>query len=193
MILSRYPIVFHSHVLLPKPGSKPFWYRLFYLGRYAQRALIELPGSPMESRIDVWNLHLDAYDRENRHEQVEWVRHALRTQTRGQSVVFGGDLNATPPEAVKRSSFPDAPEDDYEGDETVFRFRSLPGWKEAVDPGKIAASPMEWFTFPASSPNRMLDHLFVPAETSVLSSSRPETGVLSDHLPLFIEAEFGLN
>lgn len=185
-ILSRYPITSAEVQLLPKPPKNLFLYNWFYLFRFLQRAEI-LVG---ESRVEVFNMHLDAFHQDNRESQADLVAGRVR-ESRSNLVVVGGDLNTVPPESKLRHEYPDEPHTDHRTDATLARFRSLAGFQEAVTKENFAAGPDRFFTFPAHEPNRQLDHLFFSPGFVVHTATVPrEVGDPSDHLPLVSKVSF---
>lgn len=179
-ILSRYPIAANEVQLLPKPPKNLFIYNWFYLFRYLQRAEIEVG----ERRLEVFNMHLDAFHQDNREAQAAIVvGRAQKSQSK--LVIVGGDLNTVPPESPLLFDYPDEPQTDHRADQTLARFRALPGFNSAVDIERFRAKPSDYFTFPAHEPNRTLDHLFFSPGLKVLEAKVPrEVGDPSDHLPL---------
>lgn len=184
-ILSRFPIVAHDVELLPKPDENPFWYNLFYLFRYLERAEIQVG----PTTLSVFNTHLEAFKQQNRLAQVERTLTRLRAEMRP-ALIYGGDLNAVPPESPQKHGYPDEPETDHRDDPTITRIRALEGLSDTVGSSTISARAADFFTFPAHAPNRKLDHLFVGAGVKVLEVRVvKEAGASSDHLPLLIRIE----
>ncbi|MEM7589117.1 MAG: endonuclease/exonuclease/phosphatase family protein [Myxococcota bacterium] len=175
-ILSRYPIKQHSRLVFEKPRSNPFWYNLGYIDRGAQTAVLQVGCH----RIAVVNAHLEAFDQSARHEQAEQL--ASWVQSLQIPWVLGGDLNAPPPEAVRKKGFAD-PDVDYRTDRTIEFVRAqLPPHVEAtLDPPHI-------LTFPSDTPERQLDHLFVEKQFQVLQARVfTEAETASDHLPVLAQ------
>ncbi|MCC7386239.1 MAG: endonuclease/exonuclease/phosphatase family protein [Deltaproteobacteria bacterium] len=179
-ILSRFPVSDCTGELLDKPASQAFWYRAFYLFRYAQRCTVTVGDRPLL----VINAHLEAFDRANREIQAEHLATRLRAAMMP-ALIFGGDLNSVVPEAPVRTGYPDEPETDHREDRTLTIFRGVEGLTPAFSPEAIRAEPSRYFTFPSHAPNRGLDHLFVGRGFRVLEARVvSEAGTTSDHLPV---------
>ncbi|MBI4820630.1 MAG: endonuclease/exonuclease/phosphatase family protein [Deltaproteobacteria bacterium] len=188
-ILSRHPMTSAFGELLPKPKNQPFWYRPFYPFRFMSCASVELPGRALR----VVNVHLEAFDAENRMDQARRI--AARLRSLDSVTLLGGDFNTVPPEALARHGFVDEPKTDFRSDETMLILRELLEPSRGTELGRArsalsdvmsrARSGQESFTFPSHAPNRRLDHLFHD-ESLVLREARvmKEAGTLSDHLPV---------
>lgn len=194
-ILSRYPITDNEVTLLEKPAKNPFWYNLFYLFRYVQRAEVAYGGET----IAIYNAHLEAFDLANRELQATELAERIRKE--GATYTFlGGDFNSVPPEATVRSGYPDEPETNHERDATIATLRSaglhdtMPDTLGTNSGGAQSAGAQDneeatYFTFPSHAPNRKLDYLLVSPAFDVMSARvGHEAGKVSDHLPLVIEA-----
>ena len=179
-LLSRFPILNAEVQLLPKPPKNLFIYNWFYLFRFLQRAEVQVG----DERIQVFNMHLDAFHQDNRETQADLVT-ARIGEIRSNHVIIGGDLNTVPPEASLRHAYPDEPQTDHRDDTTLARFRGLVGFEAAVPKSEVEQHPERYFTFPAHAPNRQLDHLFFSPGLRVQTTTVPrEVGDPSDHLPL---------
>ena len=173
-ILSRLPLRRHRVHLLPKPAGNNPVYNAFYIGRYLQLVEVTTPWGP----IDVGNLHLDAFDGQNRAVQASIICGIL--QEAAPRWILAGDFNTVPPEASLVRAFPDEPDTDFSGDPTLPSFRDLPGAVEIVGEGPEA----DQLTFPAHAPNRRLDHAFCRGLSPSPCRRVAEAGALSDHLPI---------
>lgn len=180
-VLSRFPITSNRRILLPQPPENPFWYNWFYLNRAVQ--VVEL-AIPDEKPLQLFNVHLEAFSNANRMNQARLTKDLVWEQGRQDDrLLVAGDFNATPPEAPAKTGFPDEPETDFSQDDTVITLRSgMPTFDLLLrfrDKSKT-------FTFPASAPNRQLDHIFSgrawARSFAWVDNSRLTT--LSDHLPL---------
>lgn len=176
-ILSRWPILSNQVYLLEKPASKAWWYNLFYLYRYIQIVTLDVSGK----KIKVANLHLEAFDYNNKREQAKFLLELLKTE---KIDILAGDFNTLPVGALKRSGFAN-PLDDYENDQTPKLLEKLT-LREVVDPTHYQMNEAQWFTFPSINPDRRLDYIYYSKEwnllkTQIISPSRPE---VSDHLPM---------
>ncbi len=182
-ILSRWPVLENKVYLLDKPDSKAWWYNLFYLYRYIQIVTLDVVGK----KIKIANLHLEAFDYNNKSEQAKFLLQLLALE---KIDMLAGDFNTLPLDALKRSGFAN-PADDYEYDKTPKLLEKLP-LKEVVDPTHYKMNEAQWFTFPSINPDRRLDYIYYSAEwnllkTQIIYPSRPE---VSDHLP--VSASFKL-
>jgi endonuclease/exonuclease/phosphatase family metal-dependent hydrolase len=184
-ILSRYPIT-HTHAFrYPKPKHLSFLYRAFYLFRYSQWASIQLG----EKSISVINNHLEAFDLTSREQQALSLKDLIRERNdKPPLLLFGGDLNTTPPSAQRKKNFPDALEDNYENDSTLEIFESLSEFREMIPREKYTENEEKYFTFPAWAPSRRLDYLFIHKNREIDEALvLHEAGDLSDHLPIFAQ------
>ena len=171
-VLSRHPITEQRRHALSQPSRFGWVYNRFYLHRCVQEVVLDVGGRP----LTVFNVHLEAFDMGNRRGQARALAKLLG-RTRGHGVCLG-DLNTTPPEAAHRHAFPDEPETDFRGDDTLPVLRAT-GWREVGDGA---------FTFPAESPTRRLDHALVSPDLGVEVSVLEEPGPpASDHLGLLCE------
>lgn len=173
-ILSKYPITEHSVELLSKPASNPWWYNLFYLHRYLQRATVTIRNRDFV----VVNLHLEAFDKADRLKQVRRLREILGETP---ADFIAGDFNMVPGKATKKNRFVDST-DDYEND-LSFAAMAEGSYKEVIPEEIYTSSEARYFTFPSWKPDRRLDYIYYDPghrlmRAEVLSSK------LSDHLPL---------
>ena len=138
--------------------------------------------------LRVFHTHTEAYKQANRLEQARLIVRRIERQGR-EPWLFGGDLNAVPPEATLRAHFPDEPETDMSTDLTIALFRKIEGCGEILErPEGNPIVEQRTFTFPASDPNRRLDYLF-HSQNLTLEQGRVMEEVageeaLSDHLPI---------
>jgi endonuclease/exonuclease/phosphatase family metal-dependent hydrolase len=86
-ILSRFPIESESFIRFVKPEENHFWYNWFYLDRIAQRISLTVG----EQTWSVWNIHLEAYHQNTRHQQIEGLKGAIQQDP--QTVIAAGDYN----------------------------------------------------------------------------------------------------
>ncbi len=180
-ILSKRPIVSHRVELLPKPEENAFWYNLFYLFRYDQRAEIELG----ERSVPLVNIHLEAFRPANRQSQATHLAGVLASLD-DPLLIFGGDFNSVPEEATLLSGFADEPGTHFEGDRTVATLRAVDEIQDTVPPDTLSKNESEWNTFPSHAPNRKLDYLFYgPGWELVEVRVVKEAGAVSDHLPIY--------
>jgi len=173
-ILSRYPIVSQEIVLLQKPLSQPWWYNLFYPHRYFQKIQIDLG----HKKISLINLHLEAYDKINRAQQIQ----LLASKIIKEKIDFvAGDFNMLPPSAAKKSRFI-TNKDEYENDQSYFEMMKS-GLFEVIPDDIYALDEATYMTFPASKPERRLDYIFYEKGIKKIKAEILPSA-LSDHLPL---------
>jgi len=163
-VISRYPIISQKIKLLNKPQNNPWWYNLFYLHRYFQEIEIDLS----HRKINVVNLHLEAFDKQNRQDQIKEL-----IQNHSKADFLVGDFNMVTPE-VSRKKFK---KDDYAGDESYLMMKKV-SQKEIFE---IETSTS--YTFPAWAPDRRLDYIFYNKELLLVKAEVIQTN-LSDHLPI---------
>jgi endonuclease/exonuclease/phosphatase family metal-dependent hydrolase len=177
-ILSRYPIQASHHFFLAKPQAHPWWYNLFYLYRYWQHVDIKL-GNKVWGMV---NLHLEAFDQENREEQARRLVEYLKKNPHIKMIA--GDFNTTPSFALKKSGFT-ASKEEYENDKT-YEILHKSNLKEVISEEAYTQSEETFFTFPATNPDRRLDYIFYAPDLILLKAYVVKTVVtdLSDHLPL---------
>ena len=179
VILSRYPLDAMGRLLFPKPRGNPWWYNFFYLDRCVTKVRARVG----ESDLTLFNVHLEAFDREARMEQARLLVGFFRRE-RGGANVMAGDFNALPGGAARKKDFPDEPDHDMSGDATI-EIMGGTGLKEVVGSEAYARNEGKYFTFPSSAPNRRLDYLFIgPACRVIEARVLTEAAGLSDHLPV---------
>jgi endonuclease/exonuclease/phosphatase family metal-dependent hydrolase len=179
-LLSRFPIVQSTRHRLPQPESYPWWRKRFYLNRAIDHARVEIAGQTW----DVFNVHLEAFDADNRMDHAKRLAALVAALPETRRVIVAGDFNAPPPEASQKKGFVDEPETDFSADRTIDIVRGLALAEALPDPAT--------FTFPADAPTRRLDYIFFGAaldkiEAKILGAS---PGPWSDHLPVL--ARFAL-
>jgi endonuclease/exonuclease/phosphatase family metal-dependent hydrolase len=173
-ILSKYPILSHQLKLLAKPGSQPWWFNLFYLHRYFQQVVVEMG----ERKITIINLHLEAFDKDDRQSQVEKLMAKFKEE---QIDILAGDFNMVPSSAAKKSKFKDY-DDDYENDRS-FDLISESGANEVIPESIYSLDEAIYFTFPANRPDRRLDYIFYHQDLKMIKAEVLPSA-LSDHLPI---------
>lgn len=178
-ILSRFPLVSAERLRLPQPQSNPWWYNLFYLQRAVTSARVRIGGE----EVALFNVHLEAFDVDNRVEHATLLLDFYRRQ-KGERAVMAGDFNAVPPEAAQKAGFSDEPDHDMSGDATIEIIRSA-GLREGIDLESYTRDEHPHFTFPSWAPNRRLDYIWVsPGWTVIEARVLGEATGLSDHLPV---------
>lgn len=172
-ILSRYPLSGHEVISLAKPMSQPWWYNLFYLHRYFQKVVVTID----DKKFSIINLHLEAFDKEDRKGQIEKLVEKIKAEKIDFIV---GDFNMLPPSAVKRHKFED--EDDYRNDSSYdVMLRS--GLHEVIPDEIYAKDESQFFTYPSWKPDRRLDYIwYQPSLKMMKAEVLPSAS--SDHVPL---------
>lgn len=174
-LLSRFPIKSSTRHRLPQPSSNAWWRNRFYLNRALDVVELDLGGR----RVHAINVHLEAFDADNRMDQVQRLI-GLLPSLEAERLIVAGDFNALPPEATQKKGFVDEPEADFTNDATLSLMRKVQGLSEAV-PETTA------FTFPADGPTRRLDYVFFGrAFTRLEGRVVADTPVWSDHLPVMV-------
>lgn len=177
-ILSRFPIESNKVLLWDKPKANAWWYNIFYLFRYSQVAKVEINGQSYE----LVNSHLEAFDKVNRAKQAQ---KAIELISKDSTLVFGGDLNTTPPIAKRKSNFSDV-RDNYEEDST-YEIVSASGFlKDSLSLDQYGKDEKRYFSFPSVGANRKLDYLFIKKDLEGGEFKVIQTPV-SDHLPVAVE------
>ena len=173
-ILSRYPITEATRVGLPRPDSMPWWRKRFYLQRAVLHAVVKVG----DVALDVFDVHLEAFDNPNRMDHARRLA-VLVDAVKGDRVIMAGDFNALPPQARQKSGFVDEPEMNFEHDETIAIARKIARVAEVL-PDEDA------FTFPADGATRRLDYIFHRPGLTKLSARvlTAPPGPWSDHLPV---------
>jgi endonuclease/exonuclease/phosphatase family metal-dependent hydrolase len=173
-VLSRWPILSTERIVLSKPKSKPFYYNAFYLYRLIQVVKIKI-GS---RNLVILNVHLDAFDRENRENQAKRLLDIYHSFKDDYPVLLLGDFNSIPPDAPQKKDFPDEPATDFRNDKTIQFFLEDPGLK---------AAEITTFTFPTNRPTRKLDYIFYNHDKIELIKVFVPGIASSDHLPTVMQ------
>ena len=148
---------------------------------------------PALGLVSLWNVHLEAFDTRNNLRHIEILTGLLEADP-ARSALVGGDFNAIPADATRRSGFVDEPEMSFEDSTSMKTYFERSGFEDVV--GK--RDQPEAFTFPTELPTRRLDYMtFHPGVWTGTGSVLREESLrpLSDHLPLVGEftkrAEWG--
>jgi endonuclease/exonuclease/phosphatase family metal-dependent hydrolase len=174
-VLSKYPIISSDVHFLKKPLSQPWWYNLFYPHRYLQQVEIELG----DKKIKLINLHLEAFDKDDRMSQVDTLVELVKKE---KIDLVAGDFNTLPPSATKKRNFPNYSRDDYENDSSYSKMEKSE-LLEVIPDSIYALDEVRYFTFPSSKPDRRLDYIFYKKELKMIKAEVLPSA-LSDHLPL---------
>lgn len=174
-ILSRFPLSNHERIIFPKPKSNAFWYNLGYIDRALQRVDVKIG----DQSIALINLHLEAWDKESREEQITKTIDFINNINL--PIILGGDFNTVMPKALKKHGFTDDKDANYEGEQTMeILLSKIKGLKAAPIDENISA------TFPSINPNRRLDYIFLIGDDLSFIDFRiaHEASIASDHLPV---------
>jgi len=181
-ILSKFPIASNKRIELPQRTDKPFFYTAFYLDRAIQVAEIMVG----KATLHVFNVHLVAYDFNNKLEQAEILASHINNLLADDKIIVGGDFNALPPNATMKKDFPDKPDGpwkDVSDDMTMNEFMTLsPRLQEVI---RKAIPESETFTYPGNAPNRRLDYIFCSKNLKIKKGKILQSGPISDHLPVY--------
>jgi endonuclease/exonuclease/phosphatase family metal-dependent hydrolase len=172
-ILSKYPLENGAVHLFQKPASQPWWYNLFYLHRYFQTVEVVLG----EKRLKIGNLHLEAFDIEDRKNQIRFLSEYVKKR---QLHIVAGDYNMLPTGAFKRMKLYGG--DNYEND-TSFDLMKSSGLSEVVPEEIYLENEGKYFTYPAWKPDRRLDYIYYDPALKMMTAEVLPSAV-SDHLPL---------
>lgn len=174
VILSKYPLHDHEVTLLQKPHSKPWWYNLFYLHRYVQKVTVTIG----DKSFKILNLHLEAFDKQNRIEQARAVSEKAKKENID---LVTGDFNMLPASASKRSKFKNS-KDEYENDSSYDELLKS-GLLEVIPDEIYVQDESRYFTFPSTRPDRRIDYIWYRPSLKMMKAEILPS-VLSDHLPL---------
>jgi endonuclease/exonuclease/phosphatase family metal-dependent hydrolase len=185
-ILSRFPLSTHYRYVFEKPKSNPFWYNWGYIDRVIERVDVTIG----EQKIAVLNVHLEAWDKPTREDQIKILWDYMNKID--EPIIVGGDFNTVPPGAEKMTGFADDKNADYSDEKTMPWFYShapkliIP----KLDGNKN--DPFTQFTFESGAPDRRLDYIFLMGKNMSFIDFRvvKEAGVASDHLPVLARISY---
>lgn len=169
-ILSRFPLKDAKVHYLEQPASNAWYRNRFYLHRAIDEVTLSLSEEGQEFKL--FNIHLEAFDPENRQAQLAVLFDLIKKEGSVDHVIAAGDFNSLPPEALQKHAFVDEPEADFRGDETIAEMRKT-GLKDAISDPKS-------FTFPADAPSRRLDYVWYGDALQLKEVKVMEAG-FSDH------------
>jgi len=159
-ILSRWPIV--ADTMIPLDGAAPAGAES---SRHEPRGALRVVVDAPQGRVTVMNTHLDAFGGNAWREQEadSLVRIVAAARDAGETVIVGGDFNSTPESAAQQ----------------VLRTAGMrDAWQECARG--------DGFTFPASTPAKRIDFLFLNGATRCTTATVLDTQ-LSDHRPLLVD------
>lgn len=158
-LLSRWPIRSDTLIRLPvDPAQQRAG------GSYEPRGALHARIAAPTGVLHVLNTHLDpsAEDSNRRQEAAALLAAANRLRAGGEPVLIGGDFNATPESAV------------------IALMRTA-GWADAWS----GCGAGEGWTYPAESPLKRIDYLFLSPSLTCSAATVPNTDA-SDHRPVLV-------
>lgn len=172
VILSRYPILIQETLLFPKPKSNPFWYNAYYLNRVLQKVTLQID----ERKVVVWNVHLEAFDKKTRHEQMTTLARQVQ-QTPSEVAFIVGDFNSSSAH--------------LEGKSKVVKENSPALTELSKKTGFINAEGSSSFlSFPSWKPKEKIDHIFYRSTVPLNDNEINIKSTASDHLPVWADFSF---
>ncbi len=178
LILSAYPIEKQKTHLLPKPKEKSMLFRALYLSRFLQTVKINFNNT----KLNIINTHLEAFFDQNRLVHSKIICKELNKISKKIPTLFGGDFNAPPSWSKNRGPFKNE-KDNYQNDHSFDYLQKNLNLKNCLDK-KSVHNESKYFTFPATNPNRTLDHLYFSNHWECKEIRVISCGVISDHLPI---------
>ena len=169
-VLSRFPILRQERIVLGKVAANPFWYNAFYLDRLLQIVEIEIHGQ----KIFLMNVHLEAFDRETRRLQTEFVHNKFRELAKEYPVLLIGDFNSNPSPNENAAA-------------TIRALLNDPAIGSACPPADY--SKPDSLTFPSSHPIEKLDYIFFNKSRIKVVDYKVlnDFDEASDHLPVWMQ------
>lgn len=169
-ILSQYLLEDDTTIILNPNLNAPAYYRAFYLDRLLQITEIDFLGT----QVKIMNVHLEAFDRQTRLEQITQVKQEYEKYAAEQPVILMGDFNSLVPELSEEIDAIDL----------------------LMDAQWIASAihfdqESNNRTFPSTDPVRMIDYIFYNENYFRCNRAKVinEAGQISDHLPVVAELE----
>jgi endonuclease/exonuclease/phosphatase family metal-dependent hydrolase len=145
-VLSRFPISEHSVTRFEKPANNAFWYNLFYIGRCAQCLRLDAGGETM----DVWNVHLEAFDEEARRHQLTELANSVAEDDR--TILVAGDFNEVPNLFLQNFSRKTSLKRSGTGFDHIFYAESLTLDGEGYETSAASDHFPQWATFTLKRP-----------------------------------------
>lgn len=163
-ILSKPEILHHSRTKLPRVADMPFWKDAFYLDRLVQHASLRIGADTLQ----VFNVHLEAYDAKVRLKQYNEVMRLISPYLDLYPVILLGDFNSDPRE------------------EGGVAEKLIAHEKLAL--AELDTSALQ-YTFPSGDPIKRLDYIaYTHAHIERLDARVLERfGEISDHLPVWMQ------
>ncbi len=182
-VLSRYPILSHERVVLPRPEDSPAYYDAFYLDRLAEVVTVDV-GRPLV----LINVHLEAYDTATRVRQVKALVRLCEKYVADFPLLLIGDFNSLPPSFDPRKLGSAEFEAAARRDSTIALLLAQTGLKDAFPDSFYTAHERETYTFSSAAPQVKIDYVFYnatkiePVQWFVATGA----GQASDHLPVVV-------
>lgn len=165
-ILSRFPVNSGETIVLPPDRSTPLYYQAFYIDRLLQIAEVDFSWQ----KVMVMNVHLEAYNRETRLEQIEIVKAKYEEYADRRPVILMGDFNSEIPGMTN-------------GSDAIEVLMNAPHIRSAI-PFDLHS---ENNTYSSLDPVRMIDYIFYNENFLKCDSAAvlQQAGNVSDHLPVW--------
>jgi endonuclease/exonuclease/phosphatase family metal-dependent hydrolase len=172
-LISKYPILSNQRHDLGALRFKPYWYQFFSLDRRVQHCRIQSGGKP----IGVLNVHLERYSPKDRVLQARRLAEIVASVGPTRALVLG-DFNAPCLSSGQLHEFADDPLLDFRNDTTLSLIRER-------DLNLVTEHKDRFYTVPAASPSRGVDHILVGTDLEVVEVDVvKEAASISDHLPV---------
>ncbi|WP_075344316.1 endonuclease/exonuclease/phosphatase family protein [Tenacibaculum agarivorans] len=166
-IVSKFPIKDHKRIVLDSVKNTPFYRKAFYLDRLLQVAKVMIEGK----ELMVLNVHLEAFDKQIRVQQLKKVVELLRMYTETNPTILLGDFNSDP----------------------LFKDAAISQILKMQNIGCTAFSKENLKnTYDSKNPHIRLDYIFYTEENIEYISGDVlnEFGQASDHLPVEMKFKF---
>ena len=166
-ILSKYPIKNQERIVLDRVENTPFFKNAFYLDRLLQVIKLDVNGK----ELVVMNVHLEAFDKETRVKQLQYVVKKFIEFSESFPTILLGDFNSDP---------------NFENP-AIAQVLSLKNTGCAAFTKENFAN-----TFDAENPYKRLDYIFYTKNfiDYVDGDVLEEFGQASDHLPVLMKFKF---
>ncbi|MBK6266376.1 endonuclease/exonuclease/phosphatase family protein [Marivirga sp. S37H4] len=173
-VLSKAQVLSNELIVLDPPVNAPFYYKAFYLDRLIQIVKVEV----QEKELIIMNVHLEAFDRETREQQAEYLLQVFEQYTKDYPVLLIGDFNSRPVYAT----------DIDEPEKTTQLFMDQENIGEAISKEDYLSNESKYFTFDTADPYERLDYIFYNKDKieKIEGDVLREAGDISDHLPVWM-------
>ena len=166
-IVSKYPLKNHQRVVLERVADAPFYREAFYLDRLLQMTTVTIESKD----IILMNVHLEAFEKETRANQLRTVIEEFKKQSTTHPVILLGDFNSDP---------------NYKNP-VIEQLLSM------IGVGTATFSKGDYKkTYDTKNPSERLDYIFYTQKDFEYISGKvlEQFGQISDHLP--VEMSFKL-